>query len=305
MKTPFAICYAGPYGSGKTSILEAIKVTGLQALDDFFPMPDHFLNPDKIAKELPGPFVTQKERNQAAFHKGIELREAAIEQGLSFAYETVFSHPSRVNEFLRLKQKGYRILMVFIATNDVEINVRRVLQRVETQTTTGHYVDPDTVRDRYGRVMNLLPTAAEFADAVFIYDNSNEFAPPTQEVLVDGMTFSVLKEQPVAWIERYFSGPIRLRAHQLKQFFECCEDKGGELMEADILYGSYHGVIVMSSTFYVLQDIGLQHFILHDRAMLDTAKESHRFGIAKYRLGDNISVVYGVDSAPVVTANIK
>ena len=271
-------------------------------MDDFFPMPDHFLNPDKIAKELPGPFATDGERNLAAFHKGIELREEAMEQGLSFAYETVFSHPSRVNEFLRLKQKGYRILLVFIATDDVEINVRRVIQRFETKTTTGHYVEPDTVRDRYERVMKLLPTAAEYADATFIYDNSLEFQTATQEVLVDGDQFSVIKQQPVAWINRYFTGPVRMRANQLQEFFECCEDKGAELLEADILQGHYHGVVVRSSQFYVLQDIGRQHLILHDRAMLDTAKESHAKGIARYRAGDHIVIRYGINSAPLVTS---
>jgi predicted ABC-type ATPase len=73
----------------------------------------------------------------------------------SFAFETVTSHPSRIYELLMLKEQGYKAFVAFITTDDPEKNVARVTIRYKTYTTTGHYVEPDKVRDRYDRTLKV------------------------------------------------------------------------------------------------------------------------------------------------------
>ena len=51
------------------------------------------------------------------------LRQRLLRQGISFTFETVMSHPGKV-EFLSTAQKvGYRTCLYFIATDDPEINI--------------------------------------------------------------------------------------------------------------------------------------------------------------------------------------
>lgn len=58
------------------------------------------------------------------------IRETLLEQKVSFSFETVMSHPSKL-EFLReAQQRGYRTYLYFIATKNPTINVSRVSYRV-------------------------------------------------------------------------------------------------------------------------------------------------------------------------------
>jgi len=299
---PFAIVFAGPNGSGKTSLIDEVRATGLAALGNIFPVPEYFINPDQVARELPGVYATQDERDQAAFDRGIELRRQAIDTHTSFAYETVFSHPSRVNEIVMLKAKGFRVLLTFIATEDPEINVRRVEQRFETKTTTGHFVPPERVRDRYHRIMKLLPTAVEMADAVFIYDNSIDFAPPTQEAIVDGEELSIADQLP-GWIERHFFVPLQQRASELEEYRAQCQAADVPLLLPNLLDGEYVGTVERATTHFALQRTTDGDLVLHDRALLDTARESHPAGQHTYAAGTDLRIVYSEAVAPVVLGN--
>lgn len=167
-----AVVFAGPNGSGKSSLIKELEESGLTTIGGLYPVPAYVINPDQVAKDLPGTFPDQAARDRAAFDAAIKLRDEAIQSGKPFAYETVMSHPSRINEMLRLKEQGYSVLVTFITTDNPDTNVARVKQRVETGTTTGHGVPEKNIRERYERTLSLLPKAAEVADAVFVYDNS-------------------------------------------------------------------------------------------------------------------------------------
>ncbi|MET0266613.1 MAG: zeta toxin family protein [Duganella sp.] len=166
--------FAGPNGAGKTSVIEEIKHTGLATVHGVYPVPARFINPDQVAKDLKGDFANQDARDEAAQAAAVQARAEAIASKLPFAFETVMSHPSRINEMLMLKEQGYRLFLTFITTDDPEKNVARVKFRYETGTTTGHYVAPQKVRERYVRTLALLPRASEIADNVYIYDNSTD-----------------------------------------------------------------------------------------------------------------------------------
>ncbi|MES2830636.1 MAG: zeta toxin family protein [Pseudomonadota bacterium] len=284
--------FAGPNGSGKTSLIDQIRETGLQALGGLFPVPKIFINPDQVVKDLTGHFATQDLRDQAAQQLAVSLRATAILKKLSFAFETVMSHPSRVNELLQLRKDGYQIILVFITTSDPEKNVERVEIRYTTKTTTGHYVQPDRVRSRYHRTLALLPAAFEIADAAFIYDNSIDGGEPQQQVIRDGLSFAVAPNA-LPWAQKFVA---RVRSRELQRERIDLQYSGDN---ADALHGTYTGCLIEITEDFLVQQVA-NAVIVHDRLLLDTAEESQA-NTAHYTIGTNVNIDYAADQAPVVT----
>jgi predicted ABC-type ATPase len=89
----------------------------------------------------------------------------------SLTFETVMSHPSKL-EFLRqAKASGYRTYLYYVATDDWHINIDRVRARV---VKGGHPVARDKIIDRYFRSLGLLYEAVKLVDRAYIFDNSLE-----------------------------------------------------------------------------------------------------------------------------------
>ena len=98
------------------------------------------------------------------------IRLKFIELKISFTFETVMSHISKI-EFLREAQKqGFRTYLYYVSTIDPVINLARVQYRV---SQGGHPVPENKVRERYIRSMDLLMQAIEAADRTYIFDNSS------------------------------------------------------------------------------------------------------------------------------------
>jgi predicted ABC-type ATPase len=70
------------------------------------------------------------------------IRQQLLANDISFTYETVMSHESKL-AFLKLaKEKEYKIYLYFIATEDPEINISRVDVRINQN---GHAVAPEII----------------------------------------------------------------------------------------------------------------------------------------------------------------
>jgi predicted ABC-type ATPase len=97
------------------------------------------------------------------------LRRKALDEGRSMSFETVMSHPDKV-EFLKQAQaRGFRTYLYYIATEDPEINLQRVKNRV---VAGGHDVPADKIVERYHRSLSLLGTALRFTHRAFLFDTS-------------------------------------------------------------------------------------------------------------------------------------
>jgi predicted ABC-type ATPase len=97
------------------------------------------------------------------------LRHCCVESRRTFTFETVMSHPSKIDVFKATRTLGYRNYLYFIATEDPQINVRRVANRV---ASGGHDVDITKIIDRYHRTMGLLPDAVRETHRAFFFDSS-------------------------------------------------------------------------------------------------------------------------------------
>lgn len=89
---------------------------------------------------------------------------------ISFTFETVMSHESKVEFLKQAQQKGFKTYLYYVATVDPEINIGRVHYRVQTG---GHTVPEHKIRERYYRSLNLLMRAIEYSDRCFLFDNSS------------------------------------------------------------------------------------------------------------------------------------
>ena len=91
------------------------------------------------------------------------------ESNSSFAYESVFSHKSKIDEIKYAQQNGYKIYLYIVATDDYHLNIERVCQRVKKG---GHDVPEEKIKDRWFRTMDNIFDAFILADCVYFFDNS-------------------------------------------------------------------------------------------------------------------------------------
>ncbi len=134
-----------------------------------------FVNADIIAREL-FPDSPEAHSYQAA---GIaeELRYGLLSERRSFCFETVFSHPGKIDFIARAKAMGYEIILVFIHLCSPSLNLARIAQRVEEG---GHNVPDEKAQGRIPRLLVNIQTAIVLCDQVRALDNSrvdNPFAP--------------------------------------------------------------------------------------------------------------------------------
>lgn len=113
------------------------------------------------------------------------LRHHLQKEKIDFCFETVMSHPSKIEEVKEAKQKGYKTYLYFICIDDPEVNISRVENRVEKG---GHNVASDKILSRYYNTLNNLIQMIENVDKCYLFDNSSaEFrlmAKITQNQLV-------------------------------------------------------------------------------------------------------------------------
>lgn len=132
------------------------------------------------------------------------LRQALLKEGLSFTYETVMSHESKISFMQEAMRVGFKVYLHYIATEDPEINVNRVQLRV---AQAGHSVDPSTVRKRYQKSLGLLKDAVKSSNRAFLFDNSGEEAILVAQVEEGSVIYPNLPgEQMPYWVSEYLIG---------------------------------------------------------------------------------------------------
>ncbi len=102
------------------------------------------------------------------------MREEQINKGTSFCFETVFSHPSKVDFIARAKAQGYEIILVVIHVETPDLNIARIRQRVQEG---GNNVQSDKVRSCIPRTLDNAEKAIPLCDQVRMLDNSSLETP--------------------------------------------------------------------------------------------------------------------------------
>ncbi len=88
------------------------------------------------------------------------LRQDLLEARASFSFETVMSHPDKVDILKKAQSLGYRTYLYYVATEDPEINRTRIAARVKAG---GHTVPDEKIEPRYKRSLAVVA----FSDSRF------------------------------------------------------------------------------------------------------------------------------------------
>jgi predicted ABC-type ATPase len=159
---PIMTVIAGANGAGKSTLTSGNPAT-------FASIP--VLDPDAFAKTIPS-----SGKGLSPIAAGREVLRSTgqhLKRRESFAVETTLSGKNylRMMRYARGIGRGFEVILIYIGTESVEINLARIAERVRTG---GHDVPEIDVRRRYFRSLENLPIAVKSADHVLLFDNSKE-----------------------------------------------------------------------------------------------------------------------------------
>ncbi len=195
-RQPVLIVIAGPNGSGKTTITEAL-------LRHQWAADCAAINPDDLAEKL----FKGWDPLQAAFKAAVlaaEMRERHLAAREDLVFETVFSAPDKLDYLRRAKAAGYFIRLFFICTDNPLINAARVARRM---ALGGHPVPLDKIVGRYRRSIANGAAALQVVDRLYLFDNSREDRDAREMLRFrDGVL--VRRSDPVhAWAHPFLERP--------------------------------------------------------------------------------------------------
>ena len=159
MSRPVLTIIAGSNGCGKSTLTSTAR-------NKFQQTP--VLDPDAIAKSLQETLGSGGSNIQAG-KRVLLLAEELIASGQTFTVETTLSGATYLNMAQRAKAANFNIMVVFVGTASVEINLERVKMRVEKG---GHDVPEEDQRRRYPRTLANMKRLLPEADLAVILDNS-------------------------------------------------------------------------------------------------------------------------------------
>jgi predicted ABC-type ATPase len=159
---PVLTIIAGANGAGKSTLTAGSPGT-------FGAIP--LLDPDAFANTLRsnGAGIS----TIAAGKEVLRLAKEHLKQRASFAVETTLSGKNylQMMQYAKGIDRGFEVVLIYIGTETVEINLARIAKRVRAG---GHNVPEVDVRRRYLRSLQNLPPAAAIADQVLLFDNSDD-----------------------------------------------------------------------------------------------------------------------------------
>ncbi|AFL85057.1 hypothetical protein Belba_2503 [Belliella baltica DSM 15883] len=126
------------------------------------------------------------------------FRIKLLEDDKTFSFETVMSHPSKIDFLKKAKSAGFTTYLYFICTQDYKINIQRIINRVENG---GHHVDEQKTIQRYYRSLELLYDAFIIADRAFVIDSSNR----NRDVIVEKNKnkITIHNQNAPTWVAKY------------------------------------------------------------------------------------------------------
>ncbi|WP_370161051.1 zeta toxin family protein [Limimaricola soesokkakensis] len=163
---PSLVLLAGPNGAGKSTLYQTRVAPSFAG---------PFINADIIQRdELRDPSM---EASYEAARIAETRRAEMLMDGVSFAAETVFSHPSKLEIIESARLRGYLVVVLHVGVDSPDLSVERVRGRAEEG---GHDVPENKIRARYERSQPLIRKAVLRADSGMVFDNSRLNTPPLQ-----------------------------------------------------------------------------------------------------------------------------
>jgi predicted ABC-type ATPase len=133
------------------------------------------------------------------------LRRKFLQQKISFTFETVMSSPDKVELLKTAQDQGYRTYLYYIATNDPQLNILRIKNRVKHG---GHPVPSAKVISRYKRSLGLLLDAIRNTNRAYVFDNSGIQRELLAE-FTDGQELRLETREMPLWFKKFVLDKIQ------------------------------------------------------------------------------------------------
>jgi predicted ABC-type ATPase len=187
---PTLYILAGPNGTGKTTFYSFAVQSGF--IDKDLP----FINVDLITQQLGG----YSEEN---YIKAGEIYRTVVKTYIDsksdFMIESNLADSRSYNWLSLIKSNNYDLVLYFLSTDDVMINIGRVQRRV---SEGGHDVAESIIRNRYSLSHSYLKNKLSEFKEIYLIDNSTD-TPQIQVKLIDGV---IEKNQNLqSWVKEIIS----------------------------------------------------------------------------------------------------
>jgi predicted ABC-type ATPase len=148
----YLLLIAGINGAGKTTLREKYNI------DTFV------VDIDSLAK-----------LNNADYKKAVKLGYKSInnylEIGMSFGQETTLTGHAIINTIKRAKSLNYRIKLIYVGLDSVDLAIDRVADRV---AKGGHDIPLEDIKRRYSKSLKAVVDNIDLFDDITFYDNSTD-----------------------------------------------------------------------------------------------------------------------------------
>ena len=187
---PDVIVIAGPNGAGKSTLAPALLRDTIGILE--------YVNADTIAEGLSA-FAPE----DASFDAGrvmLGRMHDLVGGGKDFAFETTLATRFYASWLKKLQSQGYRVSLVFLWLESVELAIERVRGRVRLG---GHDIPEETIRRRYEPgLRNLFELYLPIVDAWSVRDTSfarsieiARYTSETGEIVFDDERWTNIRTQ--------------------------------------------------------------------------------------------------------------
>ena len=157
---PTYTIFAGVNGAGKSTLYSTL----LQEKHDFGVR----VNSDEIVISNGGDWRNKSDQAKA-MKMAVKLIKDCMNKGISFNQETTLTGRSMINNILKAKKLGYKIIMRYVGLNSPELAIQRVAHRV---IMGGHGIPEEDIKRRYYVSLSKLKELMSLIDELYIYDNS-------------------------------------------------------------------------------------------------------------------------------------
>jgi predicted ABC-type ATPase len=155
----YVVVVLGVNGSGKTTLANELA----RHLE--IPL----INMDLIGRR---PFTSVEDYNRMMDERlqiARSMMDDQLQRRQSFMTELALSTVKDLEFLKHIKQRSATLITVLVFTRDMEINISRISNRVQTG---GHHVPLEKIERRYPKFLANMPLAIDESDICFVYDNS-------------------------------------------------------------------------------------------------------------------------------------
>lgn len=201
MSAPKLWVVAGPNGAGKTTLTR-------RHLTGHLPV----VNPDDIAAEIDLAKRDTVHVQMRAGRLALLARNQLLDAGRSFAIETTLSGHSEIDLMRYARERGFKVILVFVGVDDVGLLMARVKSRI---AEGGHAVPPEAIERRYQRSMDNLECVLQIADRAWVFDNNRKRGRRTL-LIREGDRLKYVSKLLPAWALQAIPPELRRRERHIK-----------------------------------------------------------------------------------------